>query len=161
MARREKIQSTPIVKDNKKFLYYIKDGKVFRVPKKQTGVPKGRSEMQFDAKLTQDPDYIYFVDEDGDIARVPRAKGGHKIRKTRRKAAAPKGRSIAKPKSKKGRAKRSGRPKRPSSSKSRKKPAKSRKKPAKSGKKPAKSGKKPAKSRKKPVKKRRKGRAKR
>jgi hypothetical protein len=147
MARREKIQSTPIVKDNKKFLYYIKDGKVFRVPKKQTGVAKGRSEMQFDAKLTQDPDYIYFVDEDGDIARVPRAKGGRKTRKTRRKAVATKTRSKAKPKPKKGRAKRSGRPKRPSSSKSRKKPTKSRKKPTK--------------SRKKPTKKRRKGRAKR
>lgn len=87
MAAREKIQATPIVKDNKKFLYYIKDGKVFRVPKKQAGVPKGRSEMEFDAKLTQDPDYIYFVDEDGDIARVPRAKGGRKSRRLRRKEA--------------------------------------------------------------------------
>lgn len=136
MARREKIRATPIVKDNKKFLYYIKDGKVFRVPKKQTGVPKGRSEMQYDAKLTQDPDYIYFVDADGDIARVPRAKGGRKTRKTRRKAVATKTRSRAKPKSKKSRANRSGRPKRASGSKSRKKPTK------------------------KPTKKRRKGRAK-
>ena len=76
MAKKEKIRTTPVVKDNQKFLYYIKDGKVFRVPKKQAGGLRGQSKMEYDAKLKQDPDYIYFVDKDGDIARVPRARGG-------------------------------------------------------------------------------------
>lgn len=104
MADREKIQAAGISKNNREFLYYIKDGKVFRVPKKRPGVPKGQPEVEYDAGLSLDPDYMYFVDEDGDISRVPRAKGALPGRKTHRKAsrkAAAKKSKAEKPRKKK------------------------------------------------------------
>jgi hypothetical protein len=78
MANREKIEAAGIKKNNKEFLYYIKGGRVYRVHKKGHGSPKSQPEVAYQGEIKQDPDYIYFVDEDGDIARVPRARGGRK-----------------------------------------------------------------------------------
>jgi hypothetical protein len=80
MADREKIEAAGIAKNNTKYLYYIKNGRVYRVRKKQQRPVEVSSEPEvaYDGEIKQDPDYIYFVDEDGDIARVPRAKGGRR-----------------------------------------------------------------------------------
>ncbi len=74
----------------KDFMYYVKDGGVWKVQRKQPGVPKGRPEKVADGGFEMDTNYIYFVDRDGDVARAKRAVGGQK----RKKAA---GRGTAKP----------------------------------------------------------------
>jgi len=74
----------------KDFMYYVKDGGVWKVQRKQPGVPKGRPEKVADGGFQMDTNYIYFVDRDGDVARAKRAVGGQK----RKKAA---GRGTAKP----------------------------------------------------------------
>jgi hypothetical protein len=74
----------------KDFMYYVKDGGVWKVQRKQPGVPKGRPEKVADGGFEMDTNYIYFVDRDGDVARAKRAVGGQK----RKKAA---GRGPAKP----------------------------------------------------------------
>jgi hypothetical protein len=81
----EKVAKTG-VKREKDFMYYIKGGAVWKVPRKQPGMPKGKSEKVVDAGVAQDFAYIYFLDKDGDVARAKRAIGGQK----RKKTAAPK-----------------------------------------------------------------------
>jgi hypothetical protein len=71
----------------KDFMYYVKDGGVWKVQRKQPGVPKGRPEKVADGGFEMDTNYIYFVDRDGDVARAKRAVGGQKRKKTARKAA--------------------------------------------------------------------------
>ncbi len=83
----EKVARTG-VKREKDFMYYIKNGAVWKVPRKQPGVAKGKPEKVVDAGVTQDFNYIYFLDKDGDVARAKRAVGGQKRKKT--KGAAPK-----------------------------------------------------------------------
>src|SRR3954454_22382755 len=78
------------VSREKDFMYYVKDGGVWKVQRKQPGVPKGRPEKVADGGFQMDTNYIYFVDRDGDVARAKRAVGGQK----RKKAA---GRGTAKP----------------------------------------------------------------
>src|SRR3954471_20753077 len=78
------------VSREKDFMYYVKDGGVWKVQRKQPGVPKGRPEKVADGGFQMDTNYIYFVDRDGDVARAKRAVGGEK----RKKAA---GRGTAKP----------------------------------------------------------------
>jgi hypothetical protein len=68
-------------------MYYVKDGGVWKVQRKQPGVPKGRPEKVADGGFEMDTNYIYFVDRDGDVARAKRAVGGQKRKKTARKAA--------------------------------------------------------------------------
>ncbi|HVU52050.1 MAG TPA: hypothetical protein VHL80_15235 [Polyangia bacterium] len=65
----------------KDFMYYVKDGAVWKVQRKQPGVPKGRPEKVADGGVEMDTNYIYFVDRDGDIARAKRAIGGQKRKK--------------------------------------------------------------------------------
>jgi hypothetical protein len=77
----------------KDFMYYVKDGGVWKVQRKQPGVPKGRPEKVADGGFEMDTNYIYFVDRDGDVSRAKRAVGGQK----RKKAA---GKAKAKPKAK-------------------------------------------------------------
>lgn len=77
----------------KDFMYYVKDGAVWKVQRKQPGVPKGRPEKVADGGFEMDTNYIYFVDRDGDVARAKRAVGGQKRKKSGRTAkrrAAPK-----------------------------------------------------------------------
>jgi hypothetical protein len=70
----------------KDFMYYVKDGAVWKVQRKQPGVPKGRPEKVADGGVEMDTDYIYFVDRDGDMARAKRAIGGQKRKKPARAA---------------------------------------------------------------------------
>jgi hypothetical protein len=109
------------VNREKDFMYFVKDGGVWKVQRKQPGVPKGRPEKVADGGVEMDTDYIYFVDRDGDISRAKRAVGGQK----RKKSAAKATRAAKRP-----------------AKKAAKKPAKAAKKAAK---KPAKAAKKAAK----------------
>src|SRR6185295_12945828 len=70
----------------KDFMYYVKDGGVWKVQRKQPGVPKGRPEKVADGGFQMDTNYIYFVDRDGDVARAKRAIGGQKRKKTAKAA---------------------------------------------------------------------------
>src|SRR6266536_4681733 len=92
------------VSREKDFMYYVKDGGVWKVQRKQPGVPKGRPEKVADGGFEMDTNYIYFVDRDGDVARAKRAIGGQKrkkgARRMRRSAGKAKGtRKAAKKKS--------------------------------------------------------------
>lgn len=69
------------VEREKDFMYYVKDGEVWKVQRKQPGVPKGRPEKVADGGFEVDTNYIYFVDRDGDVARARRAVGGQKRKK--------------------------------------------------------------------------------
>ena len=82
----EKVAKLGISRD-KDFMLYVKDGAVWRVRRKQPGVPKGKPEKVADGGFEMDHDYIYFVDKDGDISRAKRAVGGQKRKKSARKAA--------------------------------------------------------------------------
>ena len=72
------------VEREKDFMYYVKDGGVWKVQRKQPGVPKGRPEKVADGGFEMDTNYIYFVDRDGDVARAKRAVGGQKRKKSAR-----------------------------------------------------------------------------
>ena len=88
------------VEREKDFMYYVKDGEVWKVQRKQPGVPKGRPEKVADGGFEVDTNYIYFVDRDGDVARAKRAVGGQKRKKkAAKRRAAP--RKAAKKSSKK------------------------------------------------------------
>jgi hypothetical protein len=73
----EKVAKLGVTRE-KDFMYYIKNGAVWKVPRKQPGQAKGKSEKVADAGITQDTTYIYFLDKDGDVARARRAIGGQK-----------------------------------------------------------------------------------
>ena len=75
------------VNREKDFMYYVKDGAVWKVQRKQPGVPKGKPEKVADGGFQMDTNYIYFVDKDGDVSRAKRAVGGQK----RKKAASARG----------------------------------------------------------------------
>jgi hypothetical protein len=76
------------VSREKDFMYYVKDGAVWKVQRKQPGVPKGKPEKVEDGGFKMDTDYIYFVDRDGDVSRAKRAIGGQRRKKSARKPAA-------------------------------------------------------------------------
>jgi hypothetical protein len=88
----EKVAKTGVARE-KDFMYYVKDGAVWKVQRKQPGVPKGRPEKVVDGGFQMDTNFIYFVDRDGDVSRANRAIGGQKRKKTGRVA---KRRSAAK-----------------------------------------------------------------
>jgi hypothetical protein len=90
------------VSREKDFMYYVKDGGVWKVQRKQPGVPKGRPEKVADGGFEMDTDYIYFVDRDGDVARAKRAVGGQKRKKkpARTKKRKPSARKVTKTKTK-------------------------------------------------------------
>jgi hypothetical protein len=82
----EKVARLGIVRDKDSMLY-VKDGNVWKVRRKQPGVPKGKSEKIADGGFEMDNNYIYFVDKDGDVSRAKRAVGGQKRKKTVNKKA--------------------------------------------------------------------------
>jgi hypothetical protein len=63
------------------FMYYIKNGDVWRVPRKQAGMPKGKKQQVAKGGITMDSLFIYFLDKDGDISRAKRRIGGMKRKK--------------------------------------------------------------------------------
>ena len=81
----EKVARLSIVRE-KDMMYYVKDGAVWKVRRKQPGVPKGKPEKVADGGFEMDNNYIYFVDKDGDVSRAKRAVGGQKRKKTAKKA---------------------------------------------------------------------------
>jgi hypothetical protein len=81
----EKVAKLGVARE-KDFMYYVKDGAVWKVQRKQPGVPKGRPEKVADGGFQMDTNYIYFVDRDGDVARAKRAIGGQKRKKTAKTA---------------------------------------------------------------------------
>jgi hypothetical protein len=85
----EKVAKLGISRE-KDFMYYVKDGGVWKVQRKQPGVPKGRQEKVADGGFQMDTNYIYFVDRDGDVARAKRAVGGQKRKKAPRAASSKK-----------------------------------------------------------------------
>ena len=82
----EKVKKLGITRD-KDFMLYVKDGDVWKVRRKQPGVPKGKPEKVADGGFEMDNNYIYFVDKDGDVSRAKRAVGGQKRKKPPKKAA--------------------------------------------------------------------------
>ena len=85
----EKVAKLGIARD-KDFMFYVKDGSVWRVKRKQAGAAKGKPEQVAEGGFTMDYSYIYFVDRDGDVSRAKRAVGGQKRKAPRAKKAAKK-----------------------------------------------------------------------
>jgi hypothetical protein len=102
----EKVAKLGISRD-KDYMLYVKDGSVWRVRRKQPGMPKGKPEKVADGGFEMDNNYIYFVDKDGDVSRAKRAVGGQKRKKTvaARRKPAPKKKTARKPAAKKAPAK--------------------------------------------------------
>lgn len=97
----DKVAKLSIQRDND-FMYFIKKGDVWRVPRKKPGQPKGKAEKIAAAGIEMDyGKYIYFLDGDGDIARQARQVGGSKRKAPARKAA-PKKAAAKKATAKKG-----------------------------------------------------------
>jgi hypothetical protein len=72
----EKVAKLGIQRDND-LMYYIKNGDVWAVPRKQKGRPKGKAQKVASTGLELDYSrYLYFLDGDGDVARKARALGG-------------------------------------------------------------------------------------
>jgi hypothetical protein len=102
----EKVAKLGISRD-KDYMLYVKDGSVWRVRRKQPGMPKGKPEKVADGGFEMDNNYIYFVDKDGDVSRAKRAVGGQKRKKTAaaRRKPAPKKKTTARKPAKKAPAK--------------------------------------------------------
>lgn len=83
----EKVAKLGIARD-KDFMFYVKDGQVWRVKRKQPGASKGKPEQVADGGFVMDSSYIYFVDRDGDVSRAQRQVGGQKRKKPKRAKAA-------------------------------------------------------------------------
>ena len=82
MANAEKVHQAGIKRDNN-FMYYIKNGDVWQVPRKKPGQPKGKASKVTSAGIEMDySKYLYFLDSDGDIARKERQVGGSKRKKS-------------------------------------------------------------------------------
>jgi len=79
----EKVAKLSVSRE-KDFMYYVKDGAVWKVQRKQPGVQKGKPEKVVDGNFQMDTDFIYFVDKDGDVSRAKRAVGGQKRKKKAR-----------------------------------------------------------------------------
>jgi hypothetical protein len=73
------------IRREKDMMYFIKNGAVWKVPRKQPGQPKGKQEKVADGGFTQDNNYIYFLDKEGDVSRAARAVGGQKRAKKAKK----------------------------------------------------------------------------
>jgi hypothetical protein len=77
----EKVARLGIVRE-KDMMYYVKDGAVWKVRRKQPGVAKGKPEKVADGGFEM-------VDKAGDAARAKRAVGGQKRKKSVKKAKKP------------------------------------------------------------------------
>ena len=93
----EKVAKLGISRD-KDYMLYVKDGAVWKVRRKQPGLPKGKPEKVADGGFEMDNNYIYFVDKDGDVSRAKRAVGGQKRKKSaaKRKPAGKKKKKVVK-----------------------------------------------------------------
>jgi hypothetical protein len=96
----EKVARLGIMRE-KDFMYFVKNGAVWKVPRKRPGVPKGRQEKVQEGGFDQSNDFIYFLDKDGDVSRSPRAVGGQKRAKKATKRVAKKPAKKAAKKAKK------------------------------------------------------------
>jgi hypothetical protein len=95
----DKVARLGIERDND-LMYFIKNGDVWAVPRKQKGQPKGKPQKVADVGLDMDYSrYLYFLDSDGDVARKERKLGGGGKRKAKA-AKAPKASKA--PRSKRG-----------------------------------------------------------
>jgi len=119
----EKVEKLGVSRE-KDFMYFVKDGAVWKVQRKQPGVQKGKPEKVVDGTFQMDTDFIYFVDRDGDVSRAKRAVGGQK----RKKAAGKEKKKAAAPRAAKAKAGKAGK------AKPAKMAAKAKGKPAKGGK---------------------------
>jgi len=68
----EKVIRLGIKRNNERYLYYIKNGDVWAVPREPKGAPKAVSEIVAKGGIEMDPDFIYYLDSDGDISRTKR-----------------------------------------------------------------------------------------
>lgn len=76
------------IKREKGMMYYIKAGDVWATPLKKPGQPKGKASKVAAAGIDMDYSrYLYYLDQDGDIARNERQVGGSKRKKSAKKAA--------------------------------------------------------------------------
>ena len=80
MAAAQKVAKLGITRDND-YLYYIKGGDVWQVPRKRPGVKKQRASKVAAGGVEMQSGFIYFLDKAGDIARVKAAVGGQKRKK--------------------------------------------------------------------------------
>lgn len=86
----DKVARLGIERDND-LMYFIKNGDVWAVPRKQKGQPKGKPKKVADVGLEMDYSrFIYFLDSDGDVARKERKLGGGGKRKASKAPKAPK-----------------------------------------------------------------------
>lgn len=120
----EQVAKTGVTRE-KDFMYFVKNGAVWRVPRKQPGHPKGRQEKVADAGFEMDTDFIYYLGKDGHVWRSKRAVGGQKRKKTARPA-----RKAAKRAAPKKAAAKKGAAKRPAKKKAAPKKKAAAKKPA-------------------------------
>jgi hypothetical protein len=85
----QKVAKLGIQRD-KNYLYYIKGGDVWQVPRKQPGMKKGKASKLAAGGVKMESGFIYFLDKSGDISRVKAAVGGQKRKKKTRRVAAKK-----------------------------------------------------------------------
>ena len=82
----QKVAKLGIQRDNN-YLYYIKGGDVWQVPRKRPGMKKQKATKLAPGGVTMESGFIYFLDKAGDIARVKAAVGGQKRKKKVRRTA--------------------------------------------------------------------------
>ncbi len=81
----QKVAKLGIKRDNN-YLYYIKSGDVWQVPRKRPGMKKQKAMKLAPGGVTMESGFIYFLDKAGDIARVKAAVGGQKRKKKVRRS---------------------------------------------------------------------------
>lgn len=84
----QKVAKLGIQRDNN-YLYYIKGGDVWQVPRKRPGMKKQKASKLAPGNVTMESGFIYFLDKAGDIARVKAAVGGQKRKKATKTTRAP------------------------------------------------------------------------
>lgn len=82
----QKVAKLGIQRDNN-YLYYIKGGDVWQVPRKRPGMKKQKGSKLAAGGVSMESGFIYFLDKAGDIARVKAAVGGQKRKKKVRRTA--------------------------------------------------------------------------
>jgi hypothetical protein len=83
----QKVAKLGIQRDHN-YLYYIKGGDVWQVPRKQPGMKKGKASKLADGGVKMESGFIYFLDKAGDISRTKAMVGGQVRKKTRKKTRA-------------------------------------------------------------------------
>jgi len=71
---KEKVAHTGVKKE-KGYLYYVKNGDVWRSKMSRGGSGGGGAEKVADGGVTIEKGYLYFIDKDGDIGRSKMARG--------------------------------------------------------------------------------------